>query len=484
MARLHTLACGSLRTMRLCARTVSLTLFVSFVDVAIGANGPYLVKDINPTSYSMPTYLTKVGNRLFFNASDGVHGPELWVSDGTEAGTYMVIDLIPGPAGSNPQVLIDVNGRCFFQGVNSSSGLDLYVSDGTASGTHFVVNATNYAVVPMAALGDLVMFVRKESGSESLWKSNGTPQGTGLVKSMDVNQMEPIGNLLYIAGVANGEVIPGFDLWRSDATLQGTYLLADLRGTIWVTEAGETIFFQGDLSATGRELWSTDGTPNGTHLVKDIYTGAGHSEPVELTDVAGTLFFTAFTPALGRELWKSAGTEQGTVLVKDVNPSGNPWAPTELTNMEGTLIFRAYDPALGWQVWKSDGTEAGTVLVKTIAPPDVTDYPRYFTYANGKVYFEGSDGIHGAEPWVTDGTAEGTFMVADVNPGPAGSGFEPTLVGSLLFFMGGNNSTGAELWALDTTPPLIPAVSGYGITAITILILTCGTLVIARRSTT
>ncbi|MCH7596105.1 MAG: hypothetical protein IID35_06040 [Planctomycetes bacterium] len=34
------------------------------------------------------------------NADDDVHGQELWVSDGTEEGTYMVIDLVPGPDGS------------------------------------------------------------------------------------------------------------------------------------------------------------------------------------------------------------------------------------------------------------------------------------------------------------------------------------------------------------------------------------------------
>lgn len=59
---------------------------------ALGDGQPYLVKDINPTGSSAPVLLTKVGDRVFFNNDDGVYGQELWVSDGTEKGTYLVAD--------------------------------------------------------------------------------------------------------------------------------------------------------------------------------------------------------------------------------------------------------------------------------------------------------------------------------------------------------------------------------------------------------
>jgi ELWxxDGT repeat protein len=59
------------------------------------------VKDISPGSgWSSPGDLAAVGDTLYFRASDGATGYELWKSDGTQAGTVQVIDLSPGsPAG-------------------------------------------------------------------------------------------------------------------------------------------------------------------------------------------------------------------------------------------------------------------------------------------------------------------------------------------------------------------------------------------------
>ncbi len=46
---------------------------------------------------SWPRQLTRAGNRIFFTADDGVHGEELWVTDGTAEGTHLVKDiLMPG----------------------------------------------------------------------------------------------------------------------------------------------------------------------------------------------------------------------------------------------------------------------------------------------------------------------------------------------------------------------------------------------------
>ena len=55
---------------------------------------PTLVKDTNPGSAgSDPTNFVTVNDTLFFTANDGVHGNNLWRSDGTSAGTTLVKEI-------------------------------------------------------------------------------------------------------------------------------------------------------------------------------------------------------------------------------------------------------------------------------------------------------------------------------------------------------------------------------------------------------
>jgi len=64
-----------------------------------------MIKDINESGSSNPhpqSYFIQdrpiilPDGRLIFGADDGVNGHEMWVSDGTEAGTTMVKDINPG----------------------------------------------------------------------------------------------------------------------------------------------------------------------------------------------------------------------------------------------------------------------------------------------------------------------------------------------------------------------------------------------------
>ncbi len=92
---------------------------------------------------SDPAHLTDVGGTLFFTADDGIHGHELWKSDGTKAGTVLVKDINPMARGGGTTTtartsLTDVGGTLFFTADDGTHGRELWKSDGTKAGTVLV----------------------------------------------------------------------------------------------------------------------------------------------------------------------------------------------------------------------------------------------------------------------------------------------------------------------------------------------------------
>ncbi len=86
----------------------------------------------------MPLHLTRVGDLVFFAADDGVHGRELWISDGTLNGTRMLKDINRGRDSSLLAHFSEVDGLLFFRADDGLHGRELWVSDGTAEGTRMV----------------------------------------------------------------------------------------------------------------------------------------------------------------------------------------------------------------------------------------------------------------------------------------------------------------------------------------------------------
>src|SRR5690606_38587848 len=92
-----------------------LVLHLAGISSLVSAQKFTLLKDINPGSAtSNVCYLTNVDNTLFFAATDGVHGMELWKSNGTADGTLMIKDIKPGTASSSIGYLTHVNHKLFF----------------------------------------------------------------------------------------------------------------------------------------------------------------------------------------------------------------------------------------------------------------------------------------------------------------------------------------------------------------------------------
>lgn len=332
--------------------------------------------------------------------NDGSSGDELWRSDGTPSGTYMVADIIPGWGGvfsasytPIPQ-LLTVGNRLFFRGHNETNGIELWTSDGTAAGTMQVKDVapgTESGILTvghvLASMGNTVYFIANDGvhGTE-LWRSDGTDAGTMLVKDIypgNGSGVSYFGLTVYRDNLyfAANDGVSGYELWRSDGTETGTVRVKDIHfgsggsvpylgsfysyAPLYSSVFTEALYFTALDDVHGRELWRTDGTEAGTYMVADIATvKTSASNPSEIVTISGVHYFTAFD-GFRTDLWRSDGTGNGTYRVKEISPG----VVGGLIAVGNTLYFHADDEVHGAELWKSDGTENGTVLVKDTAVP-------------------------------------------------------------------------------------------------------------------
>ena len=104
-------------------------------DSAVGTEG----------SFIWITTLSTVDGEAFFFASDPVSGSEPWISDGTPEGTRLLKDIMPGSADSSPTPLFEhtfvaFNCLVYFAANDGVSGLELWRTDGTEAGTELAVD--------------------------------------------------------------------------------------------------------------------------------------------------------------------------------------------------------------------------------------------------------------------------------------------------------------------------------------------------------
>lgn len=461
--------------------------FERLEDRSLLAATPQLVKDINADPLSSnPHGVVTIGGTTLFTADDGVHSRELWKTDGTAAGTKMIKDIREGyyspqeydgdplPASSDPNWFTSFKGKLFFSANDGIHGDELWVSDGTSDGTTLFknINPNGNSIPKNLTVVNDTLFFTAYAGAQgiSLWKSDGTADGTVLVKPiLDSGGRHPDGAVnvrgtLFFVAYDNSH---GWELWKSDGTEAGTSLVKDIfpgrvndssgsfpnsSGPRNLTAIGGRLYFTANNGTHGEELWRSDGTEAGTRLVKNITSGAQtkFGKPVNF---AGTLFFYADDGVHGAELWKSNGTAASTVMVKDIN-SGSGSSPDQFLVVGERLYFAADDGVHGAELWRSDGTEAGTRLVKNITTGGPSKIGGLVDL-NGKLHFSAVDNVHGLGLWASNGTASGTRLIADINPDAVNwtSYWFGNIANSngTLFLTADDGVHGRELWKSDGT---------------------------------
>ena len=404
------------------------------------------------------------GYYAFFAATDAEHGSELWVTDGTPAGTRLVKDINPGVATSNVSYLTRFNDKVVFQATNEDEGAELWISDGTEDGTYMIkdiheLESSNPHAFCQMDETHFIFFARdfeaEQVGEDWVWVSDGTEEGTKCIKQVKT-------------------VYPGEN-----------YAEDDLVGPI--VRVGRKVFFKADGVSEngftyGPEVWVTDGTEEGTHMVADInweeakdeqgiQTGTLGCAPTQFINFYNEgLEFRGWDPDHGNEPRFSDGTEAGTYLIADVNPNvgtngigagSNHTKTGDLYN--GMVIMRAYYPGIGNELLATTCVKGNFLPVDVFTEPNSEEHNSFidagsvfdglymFCAATG---FDKNNELHkGGELHCFDG--EKVWMQYDLAPGTGCDWVKENIVvgGSLYWWnegsLDGTGATKTKLIRLD-----------------------------------
>jgi ELWxxDGT repeat protein len=189
----------------------------------------------------------------------------LWKSDGSVAGTTR---LTTAAAYS----LVASGKGVFFIGHAAETGDEIWLTDGTVAGTHLVSDltpgsASSFAVGRMArAVNSEGLFFTNTAG---FGFSEGTAAGTRMIRTAPSGSMTVFHDTAYF-GMDDGE--HGYELWRSDGTDSGTMIVADSfgpsGGVMSIAAAATRVHYYGfDAPISPLQLFESDGTAAGTHAV-------------------------------------------------------------------------------------------------------------------------------------------------------------------------------------------------------------------------
>ncbi|MGN6601407.1 MAG: T9SS type A sorting domain-containing protein [Ginsengibacter sp.] len=394
-------------------------------------------------------YGSMLNNKFIFKGISPNCGKEIFITDGTAAGTKLIKDINPGTANSQPiaTTMAVLNNNVYFAAVTSTLGCELWKTDGTAanttnvkdivSGTGSGIDTTAFSLVSNGT--NLLFDGHTATEGNELWISGGTSATTSLLKDINSGATSssprgffPLGsNALFTVTSADGLTT---QVWRTNGTAGGTIMLISNITPAFgiITNSTFTLFHNfgsraycliNDGTHTGDAFWSTDGTDaTSTHttFIKTLSNTFGFASflIVDAVNLSSKFIFPYSDGSTIFSLYESDGTSSGTKSFHDfpVNVNGN--VPEIYLNTGGGLYngyfyFTASDVD-GNELYKSDGSTIQ--LVQDINPGSndgITSNQSYL-FTSSYLFFAADNGTNGDELWKTDGTT--TSMVYDIFP--------------------------------------------------------------------
>lgn len=310
-----------------------------------------------------PSAIERRGSIVLF-AGSGAQGTGIWRTDGTASGTSLVHE-IPGlhVNWSNARI---IGGRYFLE-----TGSELWVSDGTPAGTERLATGSL-----MRGLGDLdgraaVLHQAPTGRGWDLTTSDGTIAGTAVATTIDDAICQALVTLprARTRSQTSGLAFTTCEgrLWRTDGTASGTFMIDEAPGIWygWPEHPDRFYYSTFDLagsSVTSVVLWETDGVT--VSHVADIDTIFGGIGTVDGTMFAGS----------SDGVWRIGGGRPAE-LVHPLLDAGPPVAVADRV-----LVYEGNEDGHS-RMWRNDGGPEGLYYVE-----GVTD-PYFFTRGGEHLYF-------------------------------------------------------------------------------------------------
>jgi ELWxxDGT repeat protein len=436
-----------------------------------------------------------------FEGQDASVHYNLWVTDGTAAGTSELI--VPGADSgglffgvSSPDFVV-LGGKALFEGVDAHGFANLWVTDGSLAGTSelTVTNATadglflGVSSPTFTVFGSRAVFAgQDDSGRINLWITDGTSAGT---TELVAAQEDPQGLLSFVFPPSGGG--PDFtvlgnkvlfeardpalhlSLWVTDGTAAGTQELTVTNANSLglfpfhpspdLTVLGNKALFEGEDNRGRINLWVTDGTSAGTSelTVAGASSGGMFGPYPDFTVFGNRAVFAGFNTNGIANVWVTDGTSAGT---SELPIAGGYFLgplqgiSPDFTAFGSKVQFVSLDAGSHPNLAVTDGTAAGTseLAISTANSSGLfaANLPPDFTVLGSRVLFEGYDAFGHIGLWVTDGTAAATseLTVAGANSnGLLNVGGVPdfTVLGADALFVGADASGNENLWVTDGT---------------------------------
>lgn len=366
--------------------------------------------------------VNSLGNLHFFIAARNSDLQErgLWRSDGTVAGTFPVtqgLQLGSGSNGAEPPFFLPVPGRgLFFSASPRSTGNDfeLWVTDGTLAGTRLVEDLNpggSSNPRRMVAFDGRLFFIADTPQGRGLWSSDGTPEGTERVHDFPLEgsaniELVPARGVLFLVEIRQSGVQSGVKVWRSDGTETGTEPVFDLPVQLRGHRAAGSRLFLVLGNADKDELWAAGAAGEAVRVLQFV-----EGLPSYLLAVGDSVTF-AMADDRGLEPWWSDGTPQGTRRVADVCPGPCDsilTAPHFAGTYRGRAVLRLSDGVSGAEPWLTDGTAAGTWRLGDLCPEECSSAVQV-QEVNGWLALESGDTF-----WISDGSRDAAWSAGSLD---------------------------------------------------------------------